>query len=137
MTAYSAPSKIVINNRPKSEISYYLEWGTSGFFEKKAQAKDCRLIIETTAAEIPQMYLACRKDGRMNIELKDSSTRILETVREYKNGLPGGRLEIRLSDDIWQYVLPGTHIKLMISKDDEKHFELNPVKPESLTVPKK
>ena len=84
------------------------------------------------------MYLVCRKDGRMNIELTDtSSTRILETVREHKNGFPGGRLEIRLHDDIWQYVLPGTHIKLLMSKEDGKHFDLNPTKPESLIVPKK
>lgn len=136
-TVYSAPSKLILNNRPKSVISYHLEWGTSGLFNKKAQAKNCRLIIESTAEETPLLFLVCRKDGRMNIELKDSSTRILETVKDYKNGLPNNRLEILLSDEIWRDVSPGTVVKLLTSADDEKRFELRVSKPDSLTVPKK
>lgn len=136
-TIYSVPSKMILNNRPKSVISYRLEWGTSGLFNKKAQAKNCRLIIESDANETPKLFLVCRKDGRMNIELKDSSTQTLETVNEYKKGFPGGRLEISLPDEIWQDVSPGTVVKLLTSEEDEKLFELKVSKPDSLTVPKK
>ncbi len=134
---FSVPAKITLNNRPKSIISYRLEWGTSGIFTKKSQAKDCRLIVESDAKETPRLFLACRKDGRMNIELKDSSTQILDTVREYKNGFPGNRLEINLPDEIWKDVSPGSVVKLLTSKEDEKYFDVQPSKPDSLTVPKK
>ena len=136
-TIYSVPSKMILNNRPKSVISYRLEWGTSGLFNKKAQAKNCRLIIDSDAHETPRLFLACRKDGRMNIEIKDSSTQILETIKEYKKGFPGGHLEISLADEIWQEVSPGTVVKLLTSEDDEKYFDLKVSKPDSLTVPKK
>ena len=133
---YSAPSKMILNNRPKSVISYWLEWGTSGLFNKKAHAKNCRLIIESDAEEIPEMFLACRKDGRMNIELKDSATKILYSV-EYINGLPNGRIEIPLPDNIWNNVSVGTAVKLLIQPEKAKFFDLKPAKPDSLTVPKK
>lgn len=136
-TIYSVPSKMILNNRPKAVISYRLEWGTSGLFNKKAHAKNCRLIIESEAEEIPRLFLACRKDGRMNIELKDSSTQILDTVKEYKDGLPGNRLEIILSDEIWKEIAPGTAVKLLTSTEDAKYFDLKPSKPDTLTVPKK
>ena len=134
---YSAPSKLSLNNRPKENISYHLEWGTSGIFSKKTQAKDCKLIIESSARTTPRLFLACRKDGRMNIELKDAATQILETVRDYDKGFPNGRLEIFLSNEIWQNITPGTVVKLLTSKEDEKYFELQATKPDSLTVPKK
>lgn len=136
-TIYSVPSKMILNNRPKSVISYRLEWGTSGLFNKKAQAKNCRLIIESDAHETPKLFLACRKDGRMNIELKDSSTQILKTVKEFKKGFQGGHLEISLQDEIWDDVEPGTVVKLLTSEEDEKYFDLKVSKPDSLTVPKK
>ena len=136
-TVFSAPSKFFLNNRPKSEIFYYLEWGTSGLFNKKAQAKNCKLIIESDAEETPRLFLVCRKDGRMNIELKDSATQILESVKEYKTGLPNKKLEIILPDEIWKDVAPGAAVKLLTSEDDAKYFDINATKPESLTVPKK
>ncbi len=134
---FSAPSKLCLNNRPKSEIFYHLEWGTSGLFNKKAQAKNCKLVIESDAKKTPQLFLACRKDGRMNIELKDSATQILESVKEYKNGFPNKKIEIILSDEIWREILPGTVVKLFTSEEDAKYFDLKASKPESLTVPKK
>lgn len=134
-TFYSTPSKMILNNRPKLEIFYYLEWGTSGLFNKKIQAKNCKLVIESDAPETPRLFLACRKDGRMNIELKDSATQILDTVKEYKKGFPNRKLEINLSDEIWKEIEPGTSIKLLT--EETQRFDLKPSKPESLTVPKK
>ena len=136
-TIFSHPSKIILNNRPKSEIFYHLEWGTSGLFNKKAQAKNCKLVIESRAEKTPQLFLACRKDGRMNIELGDSATQILDTVKDYKGGLPNKKLEIILSDEIWKDVTPGAVVKLLTSADDAKFFDIKATKPESLTVPKK
>ena len=120
---FSEPSTLSLSNRPKSEIFYHLEWGKSGLFNKKIQAKNCKLIIESDAKETPKLFLACRKDGRMNIELNDTATQILITVGEYQTG--------------WKDVSPGTVVKLLASADDEKYFELKATKPESLTVPKK
>ncbi len=135
--AYSAPSTLVLNNRPKEIISYYLEWGTSGLFKKEIHAKDCKLIVESQSHLTPKMFLVCRRDGRMNIELNDSTTKLLGTVREYPTGYGGGRLEMDLPNEIWKDVSTGTMIKLLISKEDEQRFEVKASRPESLTVPKK
>lgn len=129
-TVYSSPSIFSVNNRPKSEISYRLEWGRVGFLNKRAQAKNCRLVIESTAPATPPMYLACRKDGTINIE-------ILQKIPEYKTGLPNGHLEIALPDSLWDKISAGTIIKLFTSSNDEKFFDIKPLKPDSLTVPKK
>lgn len=134
---YSAPSTLNLNNSPKEIISYRLEWGTSGFFKQEAHAKDCKLIIESDAAFTPKMYLVCRRDGRMNIEAGDSTTRTLGSVKECPNGYSGGRLEVSLPNDTWKDVAEGTVVKLLTSKEDEKHFELKASRPESLIVPKK
>ncbi len=135
--AYSTPSTLTINNRPKEVISYRLEWGTSGFITKTVHAKDCKLIIESNAHPTPKMFLVCRRDGHLNIELGDSATKILGTIREYPKGYSGGRLEIDLPNDTWKDISSGTVVKLLTSKDDEGHFDLKASRPESLTVPKK
>ena len=137
-TVYSKPSTLTLDNRPRSEISYWLEWGKSfGIFNSKPQAKNCKLIIESKAEYTPKLYLACRKDGLTNINLKDSLTRILAEVPEYKKGFPNGHIEISLPDEIWNEVLPGAIVKLMTAPDDEKHFYFKIVKNESIVVPKK
>lgn len=135
-SAYSAPSTLTLNNRPKEVISYRLEWGTSGFFTKEIHAKDCKLIIESNAKTMPKMFLVCRRDGRMNIELNDSATKVLRSVREQPEGW-GGRLEIKLSDEMWKDISVGTVVKLLTSNEDEKRFDLKASRPDSLTVPKK
>ena len=73
----------------------------------------------------------------MNIELGDSATKILGTIREYPKGYSGGRLEIDLPNDTWKDISSGTVVKLLTSKDDEGHFDLKASRPDSLTVPKK
>ena len=137
-SAYSAPSTLTLNNRPKEIISYRLEWGTSGLFKKEPHAKDCRLILESNASSTPEMFLVCRRDGRMNIELGDSATRKLGTIRRYEAGYSGGRLEIKLPDDTWKDVSSGTVVKLLLtSKEDAQRFDLKATRPDSLTVPRK
>ena len=135
--AYSAPSTLTLNNRPKEIISYRLEWGTSGIFKKEIHAKDCKLIIESSARPTPKMFLVCRSDGRMNIEAGDSATRTLGTVHASPEGYSGGRLEIDLSNNMWKDISSGTVVKLLTSKDDEKLFEVKASRPDSLIVPKK
>ena len=135
--AYSAPSTLTLNNRPKEIISYRLEWGTSGIFKKEIHAKDCKLIIESDAPPTPKMFLVCRRDGRMNIELGDSATRTLGTIRRYDEGYSGGRIEIDLPNETWKEISSGTVVKLLTSKEDAQRFELKATRPDSLTVPKK
>ena len=135
--AYSVPSTLVLNNRPKEIISYRLEWGTSGIFKKEIHAKDCKLIIESNAKPTPKMFLVCRSDGRMNIEAGDSTTRTLGTIRAYSEGYGGGRLETNLPNEMWKDISSGTVVKLLTSKEDEKRFELRALRPDSLIVPKK
>lgn len=137
-SAYSEPSTLTLNNRPKEIISYRLEWGTSGLFKKEIHAKDCKLIIESNAPSTPKLSLVCRRDGRMNIEPGDSSTRTLGDVKAFANGYSGGRLEVPLPDGTWKDIAQGTVVKLITSsKDDERHFELKASRPDSLIVPKK
>lgn len=136
--AYSEPSTLILSNRPKEIISYRLEWGTTGFINKTLHAKDCRLIIESTARPTPKMSLVCRRDGRMNIEPGDSSTRTLGDVKAFANGYVNGRLEVSLPNDTWKDVAQGTVVKLITAdKDDERRFELKASRPDSLVVPKK
>lgn len=135
LTVYSAPSTMVLDNRPKVEISYRLEWGTSGLFNKVAHAKNCKLILESDAPSTPKLFLACRKDGRLNISLADKSTVILYEVPEFRAGLPDKRLEIFLPDGIWREVDEGFNVKLLAA--DSNRFDLKASKPDSLTVPKK
>ncbi len=134
-TIYSPPSTMTLDNRPKIEISYRLEWGTSGLFNKTSHAKNCKLILESLADATPKLFLACRKDGRLNISLADKSTVILYAVPEFKAGLPNRKLEIFLPDEIWHDVGEGFNVKLLAK--DSRRFELKATKPESLTVPKK
>ena len=136
-SSYSVPSTLKINNSPKEIISYRLEWGTSGFLKKETRAKDCKLIIESDAPSTPKMYLVCRRDGRMNIEAGDSTTRTLGSVKECPNGYDNGRLEVPLPNDTWKDISEGTAVKLLTSKEDERRFEIKASRPDSLIVPKK
>ncbi|MBO4400228.1 MAG: zinc ribbon domain-containing protein [Selenomonadaceae bacterium] len=136
-TIYSEPSTLAVNNRPREEISYRFEWGKSGLFNKKNLAKNCKLIVESKAESTPKLFIAYRKDRRVNVELKDEETRVLQTIPEYKHGFPNGRLEILLPDEIWEGVDPGTVIKLLPAEEDEKFFDLKESDLDSLTVPKK
>lgn len=135
--AYSEPSTLILNNRPKEVVAYHLEWGTTGFITKTTHAKDCKLIIESTARPTPEMFLVCRRDGRMNIELGDPTTYKFGTIHACEEGYYNGRLEIPLPNDAWKDIAQGTAVKLLISKEDEQRFELKPSKPDSLIVPKK
>lgn len=134
-TVYSKPSTLTLDNRPKVEISYRLEWGTSGLFNKTSHAKNCKLIVESNAEFTPKLFLAYRKDGRLNISLKDKLTTILYAVPEFKTGFPNKRLEIFLPDEIWKNLDEGFNVKLLA--EDSQRFELKASKPDSLTVPKK
>ena len=136
-TVYSNPSRFMLNNRPKSVINYWLEWGTSGLIKKKPTAKNCKLIIESTADYTPTLYLAYNKGGGLNIEPGSASTITLHTIKGYDDGLPDGRLEFFLPDSTWDRVSSGTMIKLLTIKRDEKYFDVMPVKPETLKVPSK
>ena len=137
MTIYSNPSRFMLNNRPKLVINYWLEWGTSGLIKKKPTAKNCKLIIESTADYTPTLYLAYNKGGGLNIEPGSESTITLHTIKGYDDGLPDGRLEFFLPDSTWDRVSSGTMIKLLPIKRDEKYFDVLPVKPETLKVPSK
>ena len=134
---YSNPSKFMLNNRPKSVINYWLEWGMSGMFKKQPKAKNCKLIIESDADYTPTLYLAYSRDGGLNIEPGNVSTITLHTIKGYDDGLPDGRLEFYLPDSTWENISTGTIVKLLPIKRDEKYFDVLPAKPETLKVPNK
>lgn len=136
-TVYSNPSRFMINNRPKSVINYWLEWGTSGLLKKTPRAKNCKLIIESKADYTPTLYLAYNRGGGLNIEPGTASTITLHTIKGYDEGLPDGRLEFFLPDSTWDSIKSGTMIKLLPIKRDEKYFDVLAVKPETLKVPNK
>ncbi|MBR1398158.1 MAG: zinc ribbon domain-containing protein [Selenomonadaceae bacterium] len=136
-TVYSEPSEYMINNRPKAEINYWLEWGSSGYFSKTPRAKNCKLIIETSAEYTPNLYLAYNKNGGLNIEPGESSTIIIHTIRESEEGFLGGHWEFPLDNSIWESISSGTVIKLLPSRKDAKYFEIRAIKPDTLKVPLK
>ncbi len=135
---YSNPSRLMLNNRPKAVINYWLEWGMSSrLFKKQPKAKNCKLIIESNADYTPTLYLAYSRDGGLNIEPGSASTITLHTIKGYDDGLPDGRLEFYLPDSTWDNVSTGTIVKLLPVKRDEKYFDVLPAKPETLKVPNK
>ena len=134
---YSEPSTETINNRPKEEIIYWLEWASSGFLKKTSRAKNCKLVIESEAEYTPTLYLAYNKTGGTNIELEDSSTIKILGIQSSETGFAGGRQEFLLDNVIWENINEGTIIKLLMEKKDTKHFDIRPARPESLKVPPK
>ena len=140
-SAYSEPSTLTLDNRPKEIITYWLEWGTTREmfppFKKETHAKDCKLVIESRAKPTPKMSLVCRRDMRMNIEAGDVTMIRLGNIREYPEGYPNGRYKAELPDETWKEIPQGTLILLRISKEDERRFELKASRPDSLKVPKK
>ncbi len=134
---YSEPSTELINNRPKAEIVYWLEWATSGILKKTSRAKNCKLVVETNAEYTPTLYLAYNKNGGTNIELDEPSTVRIRAIQGSDSGFLGGHQEFPLDNAIWENIAEGTVIKLLPSKRDAKHFDIRPAKPESLKVPPK
>ena len=136
-TVFSEPSTEIINNRPKAEIVYWLEWASSGVFKKTLRAKNCKLIVETEAEYTPTLYLAYNKNGGTNIELDEPSTIKIRMIPSSETGFLGGHQEFPLDNAIWENVAAGTVIKLLPSKKDAKHFDIRPARPDSLRVPQK
>ena len=134
---YSEPSEFVLNNRPKAEVAYWLEWGSSGFLTKTPRAKNCKLVLSSDADYIPKLYLAYNRNGGLNIEPGEASTNIIHTIGEFEDGLLNGKTEIFLPDSTWENITPGTVVKLLPSKRDAKYFEVRPSKPDSLKIPPK
>ena len=136
-TVFSEPSTEIINNRPKAEIVYWLEWASSGVFKKTLRAKNCKLVIETEADYTPTLYLAYNKNGGTNIELEEPSTVKVRMIPSSETGFLGGHQEFPLDNAIWENVAEGTVIKLLPSKKDAKYFDIRPARPDSLRVPQK
>ena len=136
-TVFSEPATEVINNRPKAEIVYWLEWASSGVFKKTLRAKNCKLVVETEAEYTPTLYLAYNKNGGTNIELEEPSTIKIRMIPSSETGFLGGHQEFPLDNAIWENISEGTVIKLLPSKKDAKHFDIRPARPDSLRVPQK
>ncbi len=136
-TVFSEPDTEIINNRPKAEIVYWLEWASSGVFKKTLKAKNCKLVIETEAEYTPTLYLAYNKNGGTNIELDEPATIKIRMIPSSDTGFLGGHQEFPLDNAIWENVAAGTVIKLLPSKKDAKYFEIRPARPDSLRVPQK
>ena len=136
-TIYSEPSTEIINNRPKAEINYWLEWATSGILKKTSRAKNCKLVIESNAEYTPALYLAYNKNGGSNIELEEPSTVKIRMIPSSETGFLGGHQEFPLDNSNWEHIAEGTVIKLLPSKKDAKFFDIRPARPESLKVPPK
>ena len=136
-TVFSEPDTEIINNRPKAEIVYWLEWASSGVFKKTLKAKNCKLVIETEAEYTPTLYLAYNKNGGTNIELDEPATIKIRMIPSSDTGFLGGHQEFPLDNAIWENVAAGTVIKLLPSKKDAKYFDIRPARPDSLRVPQK
>ncbi len=133
---YSEPSRIKLSNKPKAKISYHLEWASAGFFSSRKKPKDCKLIVESSAPETPQMKLVYRSDGHIPMKLQDPKTMVLHFIPELEDGLPNGKYVYRFPDTTWEKIDPLTEIRLMISDNDMAEYELNCTNLSSLKVPR-
>ncbi|GAA6396227.1 hypothetical protein [Solibaculum mannosilyticum] len=132
---YSEPSRIKLSNKPKEKISYHLEWASAGFFSSRKKPKNCKLIVQSDAPEIPQMKLVYRSDGHIPMKLQDSKTVVLHLIPESENGLPNGKYIYSFPDSTWESIDPKTEIRLMISDNDRAEYEVVCSDLSSLKVP--
>lgn len=134
---YSEVSKLKLNNKPKEQILYSLEWGGigGGFFSKNAK-KTCRLKVTSKAEETPYMKLVYRNDGHIPMNFEDSQLRNLHVIKEQDYGFPGGTYTYTFSDDEIVGIPTGTPIRMMISESDMLGYELRIENIASLKVPK-
>lgn len=130
--AYSEPSKLRINNKPKQKITYQMVWG-GGFWG--AKARNAKLIVKTGAPEIPQMKLVYRTDGHIPMRVSDPANIVLHTVNESDRALQNGEYTYCFDDSTWSGINRGTELRLMLQTEDLLEYEILPENIKSLKVP--
>lgn len=131
---FSETAKIKLSNKPKEVIHYFLSW-SGGIFGRKA--KKCRLVIQTEAAETPDMKLVYRTDGHIPMRLDDPKAAILYEINEREEGFRGHQFEYEFPDSTWNIVPPGAELRLMLTAEALAEYELVCEDQQSLKVPGK
>ncbi len=126
----SQPSNMRINNKPKTEIRYRINWNRGFLGIKKDEAPVVEIECEET---LPEMYLTCLENGQLPWSMKDEQLRILYTfpptaVTDNKASLP-------LKDFDALNLEKGVILRLMISDEDMLEFNTVPLDTAHLKVP--
>ena len=124
------PSNMRINNKPKTEICYRINWNRGFLGIKKDEAPVVEIECEET---LPEMYLTCLENGQLPWSMKDEQLRILYTfpptaVTDNKASLP-------LKDFDALNLEKGVILRLMISDEDMLEFNTVPLDTAHLKVP--
>lgn len=128
---YSAPSKMMINNKPKSELRYKIFW-SKGFMKRKAN-EEPQLIIECEEGMMPKVFLSCLETGEMPWSMTDNDLKILYTFSE--TSLTNNQITIPLKGFRQLGLKKGTIMRIMLSDDDMLRYAPVPADVNSLKVP--
>lgn len=132
--AYSDPSKLRINNKPKEKITYQMTWGKSW---GSSRANNAKLIVNATAQELPEIKLVYRTDGHIPNRLDGPKTVVLHTVPENESGYPGGQYIYNFPDSTWTKAMLKSELRLLLNPDDMIEYEVTPSDVASLKIPAK
>lgn len=119
---YSETSKLKLSNKPKSIIKYSLAWIKSGLFGNKIKA--CKWIIETSAEEIPELWLVYKTDGHIPMRLEDPKVILLQKINEREEAFPGNKMEIKLEENILEKLPMNAEIRMMLLPEDRAEYEI-------------
>lgn len=134
LKAFSPPSNMRINNKPKSEIRYKIDWNKSFLnMMNIKKAEDPFLVIECEDDSLPDMYLTCLESGELPWSLEDDNIRILYSFPE--QSLKENTINIPLKDFDGKKLAKGTILRLMISGEDMQEYNTVPVDVARLKVP--
>ena len=122
---YSEPSKIRINNKPKQLLSYKFSWMGTGLLNRIME-KSCRLTITSNGKDLPTVYVVCRTDGHIPMNLDDPKTKIIHQIEEKENAFVNGEFVYRLPDDAVKSMNVGMYIRCFTSADYKDEFDLSP-----------
>ncbi len=121
----SEPVTIVLSDKPKQRVSYWIEWQTGKeWFTKKTRTTAARLVIRTDAYVVPELVLLCRKDGYIPSGKDEPGVIVLGTYGGVSVENDRKTVSFELPVAQWQMIVPRTALKLVFADDNLTGYEL-------------
>ena len=115
--------KMVFSDKPKKRVSYRIEWTKEGWRRSRTVAG--RLTLSSDAHILPEMKLIYRRDGFIPIDANEDGAEVLYTFKGYCAQNESNALLLEFPDTKWKELPKGTALRLVVSDDSAKEYELN------------
>ncbi|MCC8045533.1 MAG: hypothetical protein LIP12_08565 [Clostridiales bacterium] len=140
--ADSRGAPLSLAERAERTITYDIRWhtersGRRGFGRRPAASDRlyAELIISCPARVTPQLKLVYRKDGHVPMSEANPGLVVLHTIDPFPEGFPDGRYICSFEADTFRGLKPGTHLRLMLSREDVGAYFMRIRQLENLRVP--